>query len=150
MKKLILIAVAILTLTACGNKEVSKGVLLPSAKIEVAKADIEFSDPARITGSNFGAFFLSMLRTQNYDMALKFTSKESVDKFGIDKIKDKYQNFKFNYRLTQKSIVKNVNTFTIVYATQEYATGKLKKMIVVLENDTCKLVLPENLDDFLK
>lgn len=109
-----------------------------------------FSNPSNVYGSNFGQFFISMLRTQNYDMALKFTSKESVKKFGAAKITEKYKSFNFNYKLVQKSITKDGGKTTIVYVTNEMATGKMKTMTLVVENDSCKVVLPANLGEFLK
>jgi hypothetical protein len=136
---------------SCGTKETSKETPTDIVKVsEVPTASLEFSDPARIAGSSFGEFFISMIRTQNYDMALKFTSKGSIEKFGVEKIMEKYKNFKYNYVLAQKSMSKEGNTITLMYATNEMATGKLKKMVVVVENDSCKLVLPDNLDDLLK
>lgn len=149
MKNIFLFLASLLIFSSCENNSESIGKPVPSIKEEVS-ASIEFSDPARMAGSNFGEFFISMLRTQNYDMALKFTSKESIEKFGVDKIKEKYRDFEFNYMLTQKSISRDGDTFVILYATNEYATGKMKKMTVVLENDSCKLVLPDNLNDLLK
>jgi hypothetical protein len=131
MKKVILI----LTLFAWVNTNAQTGA---------------FSNPSNIYGSNFGQFFISMLRTQNYDMALKFTSKESVKKFGATKIAEKYKTFNFNYKLTQKSITKDGGKITIVYVTNEMATGKMKTMTLVIENDSCKIVLPSNLGEFLK
>jgi hypothetical protein len=43
-------------------------------------------------------------------------------------------------------MVHSGNTYSIVYTTHEFATGKIKKLNLVLENDTCKLVLLENTD----
>lgn len=149
MKKIAFILMALVVFSSCGNKETSDAPV----KEQVTKtvdAKIDFSDPARMGGSSFGEFFIAMLRTQNYDMALKFTSKGSIDKFGSDKILEKYKDFKFNYKLVQKSKSASGDTITLKYATDEYATGKLKTMVVVVENDSCKLVLPENLDDLLR
>ena len=155
MKKLIAILMVSAVITACSNKEVSISTIPTTAMaseigVDIAVKETSFVNPANIEGSNFGNFFLAMLKTQNYDMAIKFTSKESIDRLGADKVLDKYKNFKFNYHLVQKSIVGEKNKFTVVYTTQEYATAKLKKIYLTLENDTCKLVLPDNIDDFLK
>ena len=153
MKNLIVIlvvSVVSVVLISCSNKEVDNKVVVPINSVTEELIALDFSNPAFMVGSSFGIFFVSMIRTQNYDMALKFTSKESIEKFGVDKIKVKYENFKFNYILAQKSITKKGNIFTIAYTTNEYATGKIKKMTVALENDSCKIVLPDNLDDLLR
>lgn len=150
MKKLILVLFTGLFLISCGTKETKEITPVVTSTTQAVDAKIDFSDPARMAGSSFGSFFVSMIRTGNYDMALKFTSKGSIDKFGTIKIKDKFQNFKFNYTLTQAYKSQKGDTIELGYTTNEYATGKMKKMTVVLENDTCKLVLPDNLDEFLK
>ena len=133
MKKVTLILIATLGLSLNGLSQ--KG---------------EFSNPSNVYGSNFGQFFVSMLRTQNYEMAFKFTAKESIKKHGAVKVKDLYKSFSYNYKLVQKSISKEGNKFTVLYTTNEMATGKLKTITLVVENDSCKVVLPENLKEFLK
>lgn len=155
MKKLISILIVSISLVACGTKKTKdseKSVYSPESVMAsvVSDSDVKFSDPARIGGSSFGEFFISMLRTQNYAMALKFTSKGSIEKNGISKVTDLYQNYKFNYKLIQKSESVKGDTIMLVYVTTEYATSKFKKMTVVVENDSCKLVLSKNIDDFLK
>lgn len=152
MKKAILILVCSLVLFSCGNKETKETVIVKPVKSIEAKVD--FSNPAVIGGSNFGNFFISMVKTQNYDMALKFTSKESKNKFGTDVILAKYKSFNFNYKLGNASISKvmvgDTLKYTLTYTTNEYATGKIKEMTLIVENDSCKLVLPDNLNDLLK
>lgn len=148
MKRIILIAIVSLSFASCGNKEQVKEVVLSKTTITTPVADLEFANPAYIAGSNFGEFFISMLRTQNYDMALKFTSKESIEKFGVEKIKAKYADFKFNYKL--KLVSKSTDGNTLKFTTTEKATGKFKTMNISIENDSCKLVLPDKLDEFLK
>lgn len=152
MKNLILIFGLIIFLASCGNKKAEDKVSKVSIPAPVAKVDakLEFADPARVGGSSFGEFFISMIKTQNFDMALKFTSKESIDNFGSDVILNKYREFKYNYKLNLASINKEGNVYKLQYTTNEYATGKFKTMTVVVENDTCKLVLPEKIEDFLK
>ena len=150
MKNLIIILVTILTLASCGNKEVVSKQVGESQTVVESPDILDFSNPAIIEGSNFGSFFIAMIKTQDYDRALKFTSKKSINKFGADKILKEYRNFDYNYHLIQKSISKNDSGFVVVYTTNQYATAKLKKIYLTLENDTCKLVLPDNIDDFLK
>lgn len=154
LKKITILLIFVIGLSSCGNKEVSIKMVPTSAMSLETGADLEivedFSNPAFIQGSNFGDFFVSMIKTQNYDMALKFTSKASIDKHGLNKIKEKYQNFKFNYNLKLVSKSKENNVTTLKFSTNEFATGKFKEIKVVVENDSCKLVLPDKLDDFLK
>lgn len=156
LKSILVFAFAVSLMSSCGVKETP--VVVEADKIiETAHSQMndlpvvsEFSNPGFMAGSSFGDFFITMLKTQNYNMALKFTSKESIDKFGEVKILEKYKDFKYSYKLTQKSITKEGSIFTISYTTNEFATSKIKQMNVVVENDSCKLILPNNLDYLLK
>lgn len=147
LKTLLLIVLVSLIFASCGTKETSKEVVSTASVVEEVKSD--FSNPAFFAGSNFGEAFISMFKNQS-DLAVKFTSKGSLEKFGVDKVRDKYESFAYNYTLTLAS-VKTVNdTTTLKFTTNEHATGKFKTMKVVIENDSCKLVLPDKLDDLLK
>ena len=153
MKNLIFVLFVSLVFVSCGTKETVKE---PTASVEAKTvvapdAKLDFSDPSRMSGNtNFGAFFIVMFRHGDYDMALKFTSKGSIEKFGKDKIKDTYANFPYNYTLHLADSKTKNDTITLSFSTNEYTMGKFKHMIVVVENDSCKLVLPDNLDDFMK
>ncbi|HUU88794.1 MAG TPA: hypothetical protein VMX17_13715 [Candidatus Glassbacteria bacterium] len=102
-----------------------------------------YDNPANVFGSNFGDFFISMLGNQHYDMALKFTSKESIQKFGAKKVLESYTSYDYNYKLKVKSIVKVNDMYIVKFTTNEFATGKFKEMRVVIENDSCKIVLQD-------
>ncbi len=149
LKTLLLIVLVSLIFASCGTKETSKEVVSTASVVEEVK--IEFSDPARMGGkTNFGALFITMFRHSEYDMALKFTSKGSIEKFGIEKIKEVYASFPYNYNLHLADAKSKNDTLYLSFSTNEHATGKIKHMKVVIENDSCKLVLPDKLDDLLK
>lgn len=156
MKKIALIFSLAIIFMSCENKDVKIDSIPTSpmahetgVSIEV-KEKGEFSNPSFVAGSTFGEFFVSMLRTQNYDMALRFTSKGSKEKFGNESILKRYKSYDYNYSLKLKSVVQVSDTFNLLYTTNEYATGKMKKMTVVVENDTCKLVFQDKNSEILK
>jgi len=102
-----------------------------------------YANPANIFGSNFGDFFISMLGNQHYDMALKFTSKETIKKYGSAKVLESYTSYDYNYKLKVKSIIKVNDVYIVKFTTNEFATGKFKEMRVVVENDSCKIILQD-------
>jgi hypothetical protein len=57
---------------------------------------------------------------------------------------------KTNYILKKVSTSKNGAETILRYTTNEFATSKFKDFIVVIENDSCKILLPDNLEEFLK
>ena len=150
MKNLIFVIATSLFLFSCGQKEV-KSVSEPVAKAsKEASVDPSMSNPELFLGSGVGPAFMSFVKTQNFEMALQFTAKESIDKHGREVILDKYKSLKTNYTLKKTSTSKSGNQTTLRYTTNEFATSKFKDFVVVVENDSCKILLPDNLDDFLK
>jgi hypothetical protein len=93
---------------------------------------------------------MSFIKTQNFEIALQFTSKVSIDKHGREVILDKYKSLKTNYTLKKVSTSKNGAETILRYTTNEFATSKFKDFVVVVENDSCKILLPDNLEEFLK
>lgn len=112
-----------------------------------------FSNPAMIYGSDFGNMFKIFYAQGNYDYMLKFTSAKSIKKHGKDKVLDFYKNkFKFGYALgSLKSTTKEGDATILNYPDAKvFATKKVIRIPIVVENDSCKIVLPDNLGDFLK
>ena len=106
-----------------------------------------FSNPALIYGSDFMSFMQSLKKTGNYEMLLQFTSSKNIKTLGEEKIK-KYYEEKFTNmsKLKLQSIVNNSNgTKTMNYTNMSVATNNSTFVTVVVENDSCKLVLPADL-----
>ena len=141
MKK-VFACLLVVILVSCGTKEVPN-TLVSEPKTE---SRIEFINPAFMSGSDFGSFFLSMLKTQNYDMAMKFVSKESIDTYGKEVIKSALKGYQYNYTLNLASV--DADGSVLKFSTNEFATGKFKTMRYVVENDTCKVVLSKKLEIF--
>ena len=156
MKKLIFISVISLSFFSCEEKSTVETTALEmqkNARFEegsLPKVDPTMSTPEFFLGSGFGPGFMSFIRTRNFDLALQFTSKESIDKHGRDNILKKYENLKIDYNLIRTSKEEVGGKTILRYKTNEYATSKFKDFTVVVENDSCKLVLPDNIEDFLK
>jgi hypothetical protein len=138
MKKVILILIATLSLTF-GSFAQNKDSGVPSV-----------NNPALFGGKGFGSAFMGFLRSSNFDYAVRFTSKESIEKYGEDKIREFYKSEKFNFNLKQASMSSDGKYVNIRSTTYEFGTGKFKDFKISIENGECKLVLPDNLKDFLK
>ena len=159
MKKIIVIVAASIAFTSCETKNtVEAKKIITEATLSQAEMQgpIEsafpgIDTPALFGGKDgFGQAFMGFITYQDFDMAMQFTSKESIDKFGADAILKKYKSFKFNYKLIRSSESVDGKYTILRYKTSEVATRVLKDFKVVVENDSCKLVLPDNLNDFLK
>jgi len=156
---ILIISVLAITLSSCGNKEVSISTIPTTAMAVETGINVEVKDnggmpsvgvPNLFGGKGFGSAFMGFLRSSNFDYAVRFTSKESIKKYGEDKIREFYKSEKFNFNLNQASMSSDGKYVNIRSTTYEFGTGKFKDFKIVIENDSCKLVLPDNLNDFLK
>lgn len=132
-------------LISCTNQE------KPITKSEPKKLEIEqevekpYSNPAIIYGSDFMSFMQSLRKIGNYENMLCFTASESVQKFGKEKIK-KYYEEKFTNmsKLDLKSITDNSDgTKTMNYVNLSVATKSATSVNVIIENDSCKLIITD-------
>jgi hypothetical protein len=106
-----------------------------------------YANPALIYGSDFMSFMQMLRKIGDYNMMLQFTSSESIKKFGKEKIKEYYQSkFTNMSKLKLMSVVSNKNGYkTMNYINFNMATKTATSVNIVIENDTCKLVLPNDL-----
>ena len=157
MKNLFYLLFALLIVSSGGNEKESYSVVpTASEKVEDKTKEVikeeasPYSNPRLIYGSNFGLFFQAMYRTMEFEDMLKFTAKESIDKHGEDKVFEFYQTMNFGYNMKAIGVKEQSNsTFVLRYEVYKNATRQYKSMKVRVENDTCKVVLPDNLKDFM-
>ena len=103
-----------------------------------------YSNPAFIYGSDFMSFMQSLRKTANYDMMIKFTASADVKKYGKATLKLYYTNkFTNMSKLKLKSVTDNADgSKTMTYVNLSMATKTIAPVTIVIENDSCKLVLP--------
>lgn len=120
-------------------------VIVPVAKeneaIKQAKA---YTNPALINGSSFGHYFQSLYRLGLYNDLLLFTECGSVQRFGKNLILSFYQSkLRFDFELGKlTNVYRKGDTLELTYSKAQIdATRRLIRLQVLVENDTCKLVL---------
>lgn len=114
---------------------------------------VSYSQVGYVNGSDFGNYFQTLYKLNQFESMVDITSKASVDKHGKDKILKFYENMQFGYDLGKlKAHVKNGdNTITLIYSDATIDATRVKKTInIVEENGKLKVVLPDNLDDFMR
>ena len=150
MKKFVLInLISIFAFIGCTSKEKKESSINKVDSVETKVVEAPFSKPAFIYGSDFMSFMQSLRKTGNYEMMLKFTSFESVERFGKEKIKSFYEKkFTNMSKLELKSVVDNSDgSKTMNYINLAVATKSATSVNIVIENDSCKLVLPASLNE---
>ena len=107
-----------------------------------------FANPAFVYGSDFMSFMQSLRKTGNYDMLVQFTSDASVKKLGKERVKTYYEEkFTNMSKLKLQSVTDNTNgSKTMNYTNLNVATKAATSVIIVIENDSCKIVLPTDLN----
>ena len=148
--KQLTILLSVLIMFSCSNMdtkhEKSLKTSLKTEKNTVNTVKSDFSNPAIIYGSDFFTFFKSLNKLGKFDEMVKFTSSESLDKYGESNLKSYYSN-KFtnvsNCKLTNIEKVSE-SQYKMFYINEEIATKKSFQLDVVIENDSTKLVLNKN------
>jgi len=109
-----------------------------------------FSNPAIMYGSDFGNFFKTLYRQGKFDDMISFTSQRSIDEFGEDNILEFYKNeMEFGYEIGKpQSQSKIGDVITLNYDADIDATKVVVRLDIVVENDSCKIVLPNKLKNF--
>jgi hypothetical protein len=154
MKRIILLLlIVVINLISCTSGD---GITLDQIQGDVRqKSDVvefedvvdseytgDFSNPAFMYGSDFLSFFKILRKIGNLDEMILFTSKESIESIGKEKLKYVYENSFTNMsdsRLTNIDKVDQTH-FTMHYLNSEFDTKKAFKINVVKENDSIKLI----------
>lgn len=127
-----------------------KGIIIISLiifSVSESKSQIEtgsdkpYSNPSFMMGTNFGQFFQTLYRLGNYEEMLKFTSSESIKKYGSDRILDYYSECDFGYQMKIVNKVPQGNYYILSYKATVMATTKIVRIKTIVENDTAKIVL---------
>lgn len=117
-------------------------VLILSSHTIMAQVDQKpYSNPILIYGSSFGNFFKALYRTGDFNTMMKFTSSQSIKKFGYDNILEYYKDVDFGYDMTLTSRTYQKGVYTLNYNASILGTKKVVRLNVVIENDSAKLVL---------
>lgn len=146
MKK-ILILLIIPCILSCNSNEVREGI----KKQEVSNQEpivLKMDDPALFLGTDFMTFFQTCYRLGDYDKMIKFTYSKDVKKHGYKNLKEFYKTIDFNYKISILSKNETNDSIILNYESQRSATRGAKRFIVKIENDSCKVVLPNNLNNF--
>lgn len=153
MKSLFLFIVTLSLLASCGksNSEIELDNLQKETRAHMNDLPmLDYSNPSVFMGSDFGNFFKTLYAQGKFDEMIKFTSKASIDKFGKDKVLDFYKNdLKFGYELGRPhSKTIDGDIITLNYDANIIATKRVVRINIIVENDTCKIVLPSKLKSF--
>lgn len=101
-----------------------------------------YSNPALIYGTDIFSLLTALSRAGDDVSVLRFTEKSCVQKYGKEKVIEFYRRTGFEKRLTA---IKKVNdsTYLMNYTAKIYATNSLMQIKAVMQNDTAKLCITD-------
>lgn len=102
----------------------------------------DWSNPVLILGSSFGKVFQGYYKIGDYEKLLQLTSKQTRKQYSDSIIIKYYQQMQFGYRLKLISMKKHEEYFILNYTTNISATESIISMKLIVELDTCRIVLP--------
>jgi len=111
------------------------------------KNDINWSNPILIAGSNFGHLFQTYYKTGNHDMLLTLTSQESRTEYGDTTIMNYYSKMQFAYSIKLMAHKKVDNCYYLTFKATFLATAHIIVMKVIVEQDTARLILPNEFQE---
>ena len=100
-----------------------------------------FSNPAFIFGTDIGKYMQTLYRLNKVDEMMKFTSSETIRKYGKEKVRSYYENCNFGYDIRIASVSVDGKYKILTYNAKINATNNIVRMKTVVENDTAKVVL---------
>lgn len=104
-----------------------------------------WNNPVLIQGSSFGHYFQQLYKQGQFEKMVQMTSQKSIEKYGRDSVLKYYKNIDFGYKMKLKSQTINNNITTLNYESIIMGTTKITRLDVVVENDTCRLLLDNTL-----
>lgn len=147
-----LLTIFILALSCSVDKEEEE---FDSFKNEFLKTEsdlIKFNDPSVFVGTDFGNYFQSMLERGEYEQMLMFTSSKSIKNFGRDVVLEFYMGDEIDFGYELGSLKSKKDYDSLIVLTYPNAIIMAEKTIirinVVIENDSCKILLPNDLKKF--
>lgn len=102
------------------------------------------SNPALILGTDLGTLFKTYYNVGDFNAMLRYTDKSTLDHYGRDSLIKIYRKLNLGFEMRLRNITSEKNEKILHYEIMTYATKSVKRLHVVIENDTARIV-PQNL-----
>lgn len=102
------------------------------------------NNPVLIYGTDFLSLFKTHYKQANWNELIYYTSTSSINKFGKDLILQQYKGMHFGYESNLISMKFDDGVYLLNYEIYYQATKYIIRCQVIIENDTCRLQLPDN------
>ncbi|MFN5911971.1 MAG: hypothetical protein ACK45H_11590 [Bacteroidota bacterium] len=95
-------------------------------------------------GTDIGTLFKTYYKVGDFASMLRYTDKGTVQRYGKDSLMKIYRKLDLGFDMRLKNMTVEGNEKILHYETQIQATKEVKRLHVVIEDDTARII-PENL-----
>jgi hypothetical protein len=150
MLRFIVISCIIFSVFSCGteNPEVATTNLAEHTNVPDTENDpqekTDMSNPVLIYGSNIGTLFKTYYKVGDFNSMIRYTDKATIERYGRDSLMKIYRKLNLGYDIQLKSMTSEGNVKILHYESSTFATKGVRRLHVVIEDDTARIV-PQNL-----
>lgn len=99
----------------------------------------DMSNPSVFLGSDFGNFIRSLYGIGDFERMLKFTAAATINRYGKESLLQYYQKLDMRMEMKLLNVTDEDSLFVMHYECIDKATKVIRRLPVVVENDTVKL-----------
>ncbi|MBK9045631.1 MAG: hypothetical protein IPL74_02630 [Bacteroidetes bacterium] len=125
------------------EEEISNGVDEKGiSDLASVTSDTNFKNPALIYGTTIGELVQQLYKLGKWTELLRLISNSSKSQYGEDAIINAFQKTEFGFQLKLKSMSHTPDgIIQLNYQTIKFGTVGVLRMDVVVENDTCRIII---------
>jgi len=105
----------------------------------------DMTNPAFMMGTNIGSIFKTYYKVGDFNKMITYTASSTIKKYGREKLRSIYRNLDLGFDMKFKNMTTEGNEKILHYEVVINATKMVKRLHVIIENDTARIV-PQHLD----
>jgi hypothetical protein len=106
----------------------------------------DMTNPAFMMGTNIGSIFKTYYKVGDFNKMITYTASSTIKKYGRDKLLSIYRSLDLGYDMKFKNMTTEGNEKILHYEVIINATKQVKRLHVVIENDTARII-PQHLEN---
>jgi hypothetical protein len=106
----------------------------------------DMTNPAFMMGTNIGSIFKTYYKVGDFNKMITYTASSIIKKYGRDKLLSIYRSLDLGYDMKFKNMTTEGNEKILHYEVIINATKQVKRLHVVIENDTARII-PQHLEN---
>lgn len=105
----------------------------------------DMTNPAFMMGTNICSIFKTYYKVGDFNKMITYTASSTIKKYGREKLRSIYRNLDLGFDMKFKNMTTEGNEKILHYEVVINATKMVKRLHVIIENDTARIV-PQHLD----